>query len=99
MTQALSAGIFFQSFDDRFLEKSFDADLDRPPGIQLLRSLPRLSPSLDCLEIGLTSIGVETVLEWSLAEERGSGCAELLLILGILFGEEGRRVACSLARP
>lgn len=63
MIQALSAGIFFKSFDERFFDKSFDADLDRPPGIQLLRSLPRFSPSLDCLEIGLVSIGVDTVLE------------------------------------
>lgn len=78
---------------------SFDADLDRPPGIQLLRSLPRLSPSLDCLESGLGSIGVDTVLEWSPPEVRGTACAELLLTLGILFGEDGRLVDCSLARP
>lgn len=95
----MSAGIFFQSFDDKSFDKSFDADLDRPPGIQLLRNLPRFSPSLDCLDIGLGSIGVETVLEWSVADVRGRGCAELLLALGNLFGEAGRLAACSLARP
>lgn len=48
--QALFCGIFFNSFD---------AELDRPPGIQLLRSLPRPSPSL----AGLGSRGEDTVRE------------------------------------
>lgn len=89
MIQAWFMGIFFSSFD---------AELDLPPGIQLLRSLPRPSASLDCLEAGLGSRGEDTVRAWSAVEPRyADGCAELLLTRGAAV--EGRLVDCSFVRP
>lgn len=85
MIQALSPILF------RSLDLVLDADLERPPpGSQLLRTRPLDSPSFDCRDIGLGSKGVETVLMWSEDEGRDIGCAETLLTLGALNGDDGR---------
>lgn len=72
----LSAPIIHALFGDILLrswDKGSDPDLERPPGIQVFRSLPRplSAPSFECFELGLGAVadmGEDTARKFSYVE-------------------------------